>query len=81
MLSLQIYKIPDEMIFPTSIIYLFFIRLGGKSSQFVVSREPLVSIVQNFTFYSYHKIRRVSLVAQMVKNLPASQETSVQSLG
>ena len=46
------------MILPTSIIYLFFIRLGGKSSQFVVSREPLVSIVQNFTFYSYHKIRR-----------------------
>ena len=46
------------MILPTSIIYLFFIRLGGKSSHFIVSREPLVSIMQNFTFYSYHKIRR-----------------------
>ena len=29
----------------------------------------------------FDKIPRASLVAQMVKNLPAMQETSVQSLG
>ena len=28
-----------------------------------------------------YEVRRASLVAQMVKNLPAMQETQVQSLG
>ena len=33
------------------------------------------------TVYFYHTEKRASLVAQSVKNLPAVQETGVQSLG
>ena len=34
-----------------------------------------------YWFYLYYTIIRASLVAQVVKNLPAMQETRVQSLG
>ena len=34
-----------------------------------------------FVFYTCYNYSRASLVAQMVKNLPAVQETQVRSLG
>ena len=36
---------------------------------------------QGISFVIQHQLTRASLVAQMVKNLPAMQETMVQSLG
>ena len=49
---------------------------------FFFFKSPSISPFPNFFFHPLKNIfLRTSLVAQMVKNLPAMQETQVQSLG
>ena len=40
-----------------------------------------VSTTERLRFTSLHMVKRASLMAQLVKNLPAMRETWVQSLG
>ena len=46
-----------------------------------ISSFPNLASLCFLSFISHYTITRASLVAQMVKNLPAMQETWVQSLG
>ena len=50
------------------------------SRSFIVSGLTFRSLI-HFEFIFVCGVRRASLVAQLVKNLPAMQETWVQSLG
>ena len=45
------------------------------------SPSPIYLYINVFIFYIVYKYLYISLVAQMVKNLPAVQETWVRSLG
>ena len=45
------------------------------------SPSPIYLYINVFVFYIVYKYLYISLVAQMVKNLPAVQETWVRSLG
>ena len=62
---------------------MFFLRLlmWGWRNDEVYSVQSMCSSIEETLLKDCYIIKRTSLVAQMVKNLPVMQETQVQSLG
>ena len=61
---------------------MFFLRLlmWGWRNDEVYSVQSMCSSIEETLLKDCYIIKRTSLVAQMVKNLPVMQETQVQSL-